>query len=203
MDLTVSRQKYTALAAGSVLYVHPAVFEKMNYDPAFNQPENGEVQIKTHLIVLVRGAFFKLCPSEHIKSKAEIYFNLACRETAMVPFGVRVKVLPGVQGIQRFQELRVLELSAKPFYTEKSPAAEMTWGQNCLERTFRAMYGETPINRDQVFNFYPSGSSPGAIAATAHYTEGGTGFIGPGTGIIFTGPSVRSDLAAQSTGEES
>jgi hypothetical protein len=98
--------------------------------------------------VTVKGKYFLVKPSMLI-AEGQVYFNLACRQTAMVPFHEVVELTP-IRAINMFTPASNIALNVKPFRSD-APMPNCT--ASSIEATFKGIFTGHFVNIGQVFYF--------------------------------------------------
>jgi len=149
---------------------------------------------------MVKEKAFMVRPSSQIVAADEIYFNMACRQTAMVPF----------DGIVKLRKLglapppaRHLRIKVKPFRETTVPRQ---FGATQLETYFRTSVGTSIMNSGQPFFFKTLLGE--VLNATVSEVNGSIGspcfaFLQPSTKLEFFGPYVSTSVGEgeQAAGE--
>ena len=87
LSLRVTPEKYNKLAAKSFVYINPADFQELCQ---LSRQKLDAPEVVSHgVYAQIKGIAFSVMPSE-LLPVGQVYFNMANRQTAMVPFNADV-----------------------------------------------------------------------------------------------------------------
>jgi hypothetical protein len=177
LALKVTPNKYPKLAAQSFVYVHPDDFVDL-CARAGQKPTSPEVA-HHGIYAQIKGIAFSIMSSEEIE-KGMVYFNMANRQTAMVPFGADVVVTP-MTNVDDFVYLKSVTLEIGYFVTNEK--TRRTLDCNIAAEYLKKNYIRHFFNRGQVFYFQLKIPDKVPMRVTVRDVEGiSTELVTPGAG---------------------
>ena len=177
LSLKVTPKKLSKLASKSFVYVAPADFQEL-CGLARTKAESPEVQ--THgVYVQIKGIAFSVMPSELVEL-GSVYFNMANRQTAMVPFHAEVVLTPLTKASD-FMYLKSLTIEVGYFRTDEK--TRRTLDCDIAAGALKKDYIRHFFNRGQVFYMHLKFPDKVAMRLTVRDVEGlSTDIVGASSG---------------------